>query len=119
MPSFLSINDTKFTVEKTVFMRNRPLAFFAKAEVMNKKCHYLFFEIAKEKDSTDWLAAYLPTSDVRAVLSKITSLQEAFRNTSKCFVIHQEGSKREAIAREASESDIEKIPVDDVYAEEY
>ena len=117
MAIFFEVDNTKFSVERTLVMRERPLMFLCKAEQNWERCHFVFFELAKERDFTEWLGTSVSTLKAKLLISRDISLQDVLENAERIFVFHKDARVTKGYLREAKEHDLEKVPKKKIFSE--
>lgn len=116
MAIFLEVDNTKFSVERTLVMRDHPIMFLCKAEESNKRCHYVFFELAKEHDFTEWLGVAIPTLTAKLLIQGELPFQDALYNSNKILVFHKDARTVGGYLRKAKDKDLEKVPKKKIFS---
>ena len=106
----------QLSVERTLILNQRPQAFLC----TNGKCHFLFFEIEYERDSTTWLMVPIKTVIAKDLLNRQLSVQAPFltrqlRSSDDVFVVFKRGHVTKGAVRPAKKEELKNLPENAVY----
>lgn len=116
MAIFFVIDDISFSVERTLVMRERPIMFLCKAEENGKRCHYVFFELAKERDYTEWIGIAVSTLTAKLLIQGELAFQDVLENSDRILIFHKDARVLQGYFRTAKEKDLGKIPKKKIFS---
>ena len=116
MAIFLEVGSIRLSFGHTLVMRDHPIMFLCKAEESNKRCHYVFFELAKEHDFTEWLGVAIPTLTAKLLIQGELPFQDALYNSNKILVFHKDARTVGGYLRKAKDKDLEKVPKKKIFS---
>lgn len=103
-------------VERTLILGQRPVCFLCS----NGSCHFLFYEIERERDSTQWLVVPIKTIVAKSILKGEIPIQTPYKNresrsSEKIFIVKKYGSFINGTIKEGKPSDLVALPKNDIY----
>lgn len=103
-------------VERTLILNQRPTCFLCS----NGKCHFLFYEVDYERDSTQWLVVPVKTYIAKGIILGEITIQSPFRmrecrSSDKVFLVHKDGKSIDGRVKEATAADLASLPKKDLF----